>query len=184
MDDDEDEDQFDEKELTADEIYQNALGGRWGEGPSKVDVVDAERDFRKLERSLTQMSRRSSAGPAEPPVIRRRSSRKQQQQEQAGLSQEEQIKQEGDFDYESHLKNKVLPGVEAKGLKSKTMGVMWKQLSVIGEGVGEQFITTTGDPFIALANLFNPFFWVRKCTNRGSGSKTVTKTILFPMDGC
>lgn len=183
MDDDDDEDQFDEKELTADEIYQNALGGRWGEGPSKVDVVDAERDFRKLERSLTQMSRRSSIGPPEPSVIRRRSSRKQQQ-DQAGLTQDEQIKQEGDFDYESHLKNKILPGAEAQGFKSKTMGVMWKQLSVIGEGVGEQFIATTGDPFIALFNLFNPFFWVRKCTNRDSRSKTVTKTILFPMDGC
>ncbi|KAF9100140.1 hypothetical protein BGX29_006761 [Mortierella sp. GBA35] len=29
---DDDDDQLDEKELTADEIYQNALGGRWGEG--------------------------------------------------------------------------------------------------------------------------------------------------------
>src|SRR5690349_14849436 len=105
--DDEEEDEFDEKELTADEIYQNALGGRWGEGPSKVDVVDAERDFRKLERSLTQMSRRSSTGPPEPSVIRRRSSHKPQQQEQAGLTQDEQIKQEGDFDYETHLKDKI-----------------------------------------------------------------------------
>lgn len=181
--DDEEDDEFDEKELTADEIYQNALGGRWGEGPSKVDVVDAERDFRMLERSLTQMSRRSSTGPPEPPVIRRRSSRKQEQLEQVGLTQDEQIKQEGDFDYESHLKNKIIPGAQAKGLKNKTMGVMWKQLSVIGEGVGEQFIATTGDPFLALFNLVNPFFWVRKCTNRGPRSKTVTKTILFPMDG-
>ncbi|KAK3846546.1 MAG: ABC-2 type transporter-domain-containing protein [Linnemannia gamsii] len=181
--DDEEDDQFNEKELTADEIYQNALGGRWGEGPSKVDVIDAERDFRKLERSLTQLSRRSSGVP-ETSVIRRRSSRKQQQQEQGELTQEEQLKQEGDFDYESHLKNTVIPGAMAKGLKSKTMGVCWKQLSVIGEGVGEQFIPTTGDPFIALFNLINPFFWVRKCTNRESKSKTVTKTILYPMDGC
>ncbi|KAG0297672.1 hypothetical protein BGZ96_005336 [Linnemannia gamsii] len=182
MDDDDDEDQFDEKELTADEIYQNALGGRWGEGPSKVDVVDAERDFRKLERSLTQMSRRSSTAPPEPSAIRRRSSRKPQEQD--GLTQDEQIKQEGDFDYEYHLKNKIIPEAEAQGFKSKTMGVMWKELSVIGEGVGEQFIATTGDPFIALFNLINPFFWVRKCTNRDSRSKTITKTILFPMDGC
>ncbi|KAG0380213.1 hypothetical protein BGX24_009550 [Mortierella sp. AD032] len=181
--DDEEDDQFNEKELTADEIYQNALGGRWGEGPSKVDVIDAERDFRKLERSLTQLSRRSSGLP-EPSVIRRRSSRKQQQQEQGELTQEEQLKQEGDFDYESHLKNTIIPGAMAKGLKSKTMGVCWKQLSVIGEGVGEQFIPTTGDPFIALFNLVNPFFWVRKCTNRESKPKTVTKTILYPMDGC
>jgi hypothetical protein len=183
-DEDEDEDEFDEKELTADEIYQNALGGRWGEGPSKVDVVDAERDFRKLERTLTQKSRRSSIGIPEPSIIRRRSSRKQQQQEQAALTQDEQIKHESDFDYEAHLKNKVIPGIQAKGLKNKTMGVSWKQLSVIGEGVGEQFIATTGDPFIGLLNLFNPFFWVRKCTNRSSRSKTITKTILHPMDGC
>ncbi|KAF9088511.1 hypothetical protein BGX23_007297 [Mortierella sp. AD031] len=47
---DDDDDQLDEKELMADEIYQNALGSRWGEGPSRVDVVDAESDFRKLER--------------------------------------------------------------------------------------------------------------------------------------
>ncbi|OAQ31960.1 hypothetical protein K457DRAFT_71238 [Linnemannia elongata AG-77] len=130
------------------------------------------------------MSRRGSTGPPEPSVIRRRSSYKQQQQEQAGLTQDEQIKQEGDFDYETHLKDKIIPGAQAKGLKSKTMGVMWKQLSVIGEGVGEQFIATTGDPFLGLFNLVNPFFWVRKCTNRGSRSKTITKTILFPMDGC
>ncbi|KAF9081065.1 hypothetical protein BGX23_001346, partial [Mortierella sp. AD031] len=121
LEDDEEEDQFDEKELTADEIYQNALGGRWGEGPSKVDVVDAERDFRQLERSLTQISRRSSMGPPELSVIRRKSSRKQQQQE-AGLTQDEQIKQEGDFDFEAHLKDKIIPGVQAKGLKHKTMG--------------------------------------------------------------
>ncbi|KAF9086192.1 hypothetical protein BGX29_001515, partial [Mortierella sp. GBA35] len=119
LEDDEEEDQFDEKELTADEIYQNALGGRWGEGPSKVDVVDAERDFRQQH-----------------------GSRKQQQQE-AGLTQDEQIKQEGDFDFEAHLKDKIIPGVQAKGLKHKTMGVCWNQLSVIGEGVGEQFIATT-----------------------------------------
>ncbi|KAF9930336.1 hypothetical protein FBU30_000609 [Linnemannia zychae] len=189
MGDDEEIDDVDEEKLTEDEIYQNALGGRWGEGPSKVDVVDAERDFRKLERTMTHISRSSSAAPPEPPVIRRRSTRKQ---EEAGLHREEvqvrkeegRIEQEGDFDYEEHLTKTVIPGAQAKGLKSRTMGVCWKELSVIGEGVGEQFIATTADPFVALFNLVNPFFWVRKCTHRDSTSNNIIKTILYPMDGC
>ncbi|KAK3823093.1 MAG: ABC-2 type transporter-domain-containing protein [Benniella sp.] len=119
----------------------------------------------------------------EPGLTRRRSSHGSQYQQQAVLSQDEQIKQEADFDLETHLQENVLPGIASRGLKLKTMGVVWKQLSVIGEGVGEKFIATTGDPFVALFHLFNPFFWVRKCTNRESSSRTITKTILFPMDG-
>ncbi|KAG0249180.1 hypothetical protein BG011_009523 [Mortierella polycephala] len=172
-------------EITEDEAYQNALGGRWGEGPSKVDVEDAERDFRQLERSLTSISRRSSAAAVEAGgIMRRKSSYKEKQQQQLEPTQEEQIQQEGDFDYEDHLKNKIIPQAKAKGLKWRTMGVVWKQLSVIGEGVSEQYISTTGDPFKALFNLVNPFFWVRKCTNREANAKKVTKTILYPMDGC
>jgi hypothetical protein len=179
----EDDDEY--PELTPDQAYQNALGGRWGEGPSKVDVIDAERDFRQLERTLTTMSRRSSMGGSvsEPGLTRRKSSDRSQHQQPAVLLQDEQIKQEGDFDLETHLQENVLPGIASRGLKLKTMGVVWKQLSVIGEGVGEKFIATTGDPFVALFHLFNPFFWVRKCTTRESSSKTITKTILFPMDG-
>ncbi|KAG0343754.1 hypothetical protein BG004_005036 [Podila humilis] len=182
-----------EDKLTEDQLYQNALAGRWGEGPSKVDVVDAERDFRKLERTLTSISRRSSARPGEEGVVRRKSSRKQrheQKMEKESLSEEEQaqeaFRKEGDFDLEYHLKNQVLPAQQASGIKARTMGVVWKDLSVIGEGVGNQYIATTGDPFKKLFNLVNPFFWVRKCTGRhegdGGGSK-ITKTILYPMNG-
>ncbi|KAF9416671.1 hypothetical protein BGZ94_010157 [Podila epigama] len=185
--------------LTEDQIYQNALAGRWGEGPSKVDVIDAERDFRKLERTLTSISRRSSTGPqppAEGGLFRRRSSRKQQQQQQQQQGVQpttaeeralEAIKQEGDFDLEVHLRDNILPAQKASGIKMRTMGVVWKDLSVIGEGVGNQFIATTGDPFKALFNLVNPFFWVRKCTGRGADSAAgtkITKTILYPMTGC
>ncbi|KAG0196193.1 hypothetical protein BGX28_010451 [Mortierella sp. GBA30] len=181
LDEGEEEDEY--PELTEDEAYQNALGGRWGEGPSKVDVVDAERDFRKLERTLTTLSRRSSL-PSEqqPSLVHRKSSKREAPI--LPITQEEPVKPEGDFDYETHLKEKIIPGAVAKGIKWRTMGVCWKQLSVIGEGVGEQYIATTGDPFVALFNLFNPFFWVRKCTNRVSSAKKVTKTILYPMDGC
>ncbi|KAI1297534.1 hypothetical protein EDD11_007114 [Mortierella claussenii] len=179
---DEEEKEEDYPEISPDEAYQNALGGRWGEGPSNVDVVDAQRDFRQLERTLTQISRRSSAGTAgEPGMVRRKSSARKPQ---TGFTQEEQIKQEGDFDYETHLKERILPAAREKGLKMRTMGVSWKQLSVIGEGVGEQYIATTGDPFKALFNLVNPFFWVRKCTRREASTKKITKTILHPMDGC
>ncbi|KAG0352588.1 hypothetical protein BGZ54_002680 [Gamsiella multidivaricata] len=127
-------------ELTPDEAYQNALGGRWGEGPSRVDVIDAERDFRQLERTLSHLSRSSSAaaaGGVEPGMPRRKSARKLQPE--LGPTQEEAIKQEGDFDYETHLKEKIIPGAAA---------------------------------------------WVRKCTNREGSSKKITKTILYPMDGC
>ncbi|KAG9324330.1 hypothetical protein KVV02_006576 [Mortierella alpina] len=181
-DDDEDNDL---PELTADEAYQNALGGRWGEGPSKVDVIDAERDFRMLERTLSGLSRRASfPDDQEPTVVRRKSSKKAVPT--LPSTQEEAIKQEGHFDYEAHLKENILPKAKAKGLKMRTMGVCWKQLNVIGEGVGEQHISTTGDPFVAFIKLFNPFFWVRKCTNRNreASSKKITKTILHPMDGC
>ncbi|KAG0094059.1 hypothetical protein BGZ92_009267 [Podila epicladia] len=178
-----------EDALTEDQIYQNALAGRWGEGPSKVDVIDAERDFRKLERTLTSISRRSSTGAQEEGIIRRRSSRKQQQQQGLPMTAEERtqdaIKKEGEFDLETHLKE-VIPAQKASGIKMRTMGVVWKDLSVIGEGVGNQYIETTGDPFKRLFHLVNPFFWVRKCTGRheGSGGSKITKTILYPMNGC
>ncbi|KAG0288136.1 hypothetical protein BGZ97_006904, partial [Linnemannia gamsii] len=161
MDDGEDEDQFDEKELTADEIYQNTIAGRWGEGPSKVDVVDAERNFRQIARSLTQLSHRNIIGPPEPSVIRRRGARNQQKHEQTGPTQDEQIDQEGGFNYEAHLKDSDIPGDQSKVLKKKAMGVCWKQLSVVGESPTERFITTTGDPFMALFHRLNPFFWIR-----------------------
>ncbi|KAG0056067.1 hypothetical protein BGZ83_006504 [Gryganskiella cystojenkinii] len=217
LDDSDDEDDL-FPELTADEAYQNALAGRWGEGPSKVDVIDAERDFRQLERTLTTLSRRSSGlgGAAaagvdldERGMIRRKSSRKQrQQQELPTTTEEEAIKKEGDFDYETHLKTNILPSAQKSGYKMRVMGVVWKELSVIGEGVGSQFIQTTGDPFINLFNLVNPFFWVRKCTGRdhpggqpqqlhltgdaqadasaaaAAEKGKVTKTILYPMNGC
>lgn len=179
-----------EDALTEDQVYQNSLAGRWGEGPSKVDVIDAERDFRKLERTLTSLSRRSSAGSREEGIVRRRSSRKQQQLQGLPVTAEEQaqdaIKQEGEFDFETHLKDEIIPAQKASGIKMRTMGVVWKDLSVIGEGVGNQYIKTTGDPFRKLFNLVNPFFWVRKCTNRheGSGGSKITKTILYPMNGC
>ncbi|KFH67291.1 hypothetical protein MVEG_06026 [Podila verticillata NRRL 6337] len=187
---DSDIDETPEDALTEDQVYQNALAGRWGEGPSKVDVIDAERNFRRLERTLTSLSRRSSSGPHEEGIVRRRSSRKQQQQQELPLTDEEQaqeaIKQEGEFDLETHLKDQIIPGQEASGIKMRIMGVVWKDLSVIGEGVGNQYIETTGDPFKKLLNLFNPFFWVRKCTGRheGSGGSKITKTILYPMNGC
>jgi len=216
-DDDDDDDLY--PELTADEAYQNALGGRWGEGPSNVDVIDAERDFRQLERTLTTLSRRSSGlgGAAaagvdldEHGMVRRRSSRKQKQglPVTAEEAQADAIRQEDDFDYEAHLKTNIIPSAKKVGYKMRTMGVVWKELSVIGEGVGNQFIPTTGDPFIRLFNLVNPFFWVRKCTGRdgtepefhstgnpqedaaasaaaaAAKAKKVTKTILYPMNGC
>src|SRR5690349_21449353 len=36
--------------------YEDAVSGRWGEGPSKVNVIAAEKDFKKLERQLTRRS--------------------------------------------------------------------------------------------------------------------------------
>lgn len=216
---DDDDDDEDDLELTPDEAYQNALGGRWGEGPSKVDVIDAERDFRQLERTLTTLSRRGSSfsGAAaagvdldEHGMVRRKSSRKLKPgiAPTAEEAQADAIKQEGAFDYEAHLKTNIIPSSKESGLKMRTMGVVWKELSVIGEGVGNQYIPTTGDPFVALFNLVNPFFWVRKCTGRDgtepqyhstgnpqdvaaasaaaatAKAKKVTKTILYPMNGC
>ncbi|KAG0265706.1 hypothetical protein DFQ27_000439 [Actinomortierella ambigua] len=162
-----------EEEISPEEAYQNSIGGRWGEGPSKVDVADAERSFRRLDRRLTQLSRAESGkGPAE---------------EKEPLGEGEAPK-EAEFDLEEHLKDRILPAQQQQGIKLRHLGVVWRDLSVIGEGVGTQFIKTTGDPFVAVLNLFNPVFWARKCFSRADGTggfrgKTVTKTILYPMSG-
>ncbi|KAG0325998.1 hypothetical protein BGZ99_010292 [Dissophora globulifera] len=194
MDSEDDDDEEDEVEITPDEAYQNALGGRWGEGPSRVDVINAERDFRQLERTLTSLSQPSSlgtAGAGDQGPGRRRGSRKpsyrppSHKEPVPELSAAEQaIKQEDEFDLETHLKKDVLPQQEAKGIKIRTMGVSWRQLSVIGEGVGQQYIATTGTPFVMLFNIVNPVHWIRKCMGRAGGPKKVSKTILYPMDGC
>ncbi|KAG0221971.1 hypothetical protein BGW42_007045, partial [Actinomortierella wolfii] len=176
------EEELEEEELSPEEAYQNAIGGRWGEGPSKVDVVDAERSFRRLDRRLTEVSRRESVkslGGGEEGLIRRISRK---------LSMAAEPPKEAEFDLETHLKEKVVAASRAQGIKRRQMGVVWRDLSVIGEGVGTQFIKTTGDPFLALFNLINPMYWARKCFSRGEGAggarqKKVTKTILYPMSG-
>ncbi|KAF9968016.1 hypothetical protein BGZ73_000273, partial [Actinomortierella ambigua] len=158
-----------EEEISPEEAYQNAIGGRWGEGPSNVDVMDAERSFRQLDRQLSQLSRRESGRvlSVERPKI--------------------EVPKEAVFDLEGHLKGTILPAHEEQGIKLRQMGVVWRDLSVLGEGVGTQFIQTTLDPLLSLVNLVNPVFWVRKCIPRGNAGggrgKTVTKTILYPMSG-
>ncbi|ORZ27232.1 ABC-2 type transporter-domain-containing protein [Lobosporangium transversale] len=164
-----DDGEHERQEISPDETYQNIHTGQWGEGPSNVNVVDAEHDFRRLECTLTRESRHSGLGTTgKAGIVRRKSSIPPQQQQQAELPQKEAGGQEIPFDYEALLKEDILPGFAEKGIKIWTMGVCWKQLSVIGEGVENRYIATTGDPFVAFFNFINPLFW----------------TILYPMDGC
>ncbi|ORZ20017.1 ABC-2 type transporter-domain-containing protein [Lobosporangium transversale] len=139
--------------------YEDAISGRWGEGPSHVDVVGAENDYRKLKRELT---RRSSIYRV-----------------QAG----EKAEAAGDFDLTEYLQE-VVPRAQQAGIKRRNLGVVWEDLEVLGEGVGARHITTFADPFIGIFNLINPIFWARKCSSRGSKqSKIITRTIIHPMNG-
>ncbi|KAF9358893.1 hypothetical protein BGX26_000678 [Mortierella sp. AD094] len=177
FDDDELNEVEEEKEdISPEQAYLDSIGGRWGEGPSKVNVVDAERDFRQLERTMTAASRGAIINATPADQVRRRKS--------ALDAQDEAIRQEGDYDYETHLKEKILPGVAEKGIKIRTMGVSWTNLTVFGEGASDQFIKTTGDPFVKALNIINPVHWFRKFSGKvdSSPGKT-TKTIIHPMDG-
>ncbi|KAF9924811.1 hypothetical protein FBU30_005280 [Linnemannia zychae] len=152
--DDEDED---EKSETG--TYEDAVSGRWGEGPSRVNVHGAEKDFKKLERQLT---RRSSL-----------------YRTQTG---EKTTEDGGDFDLTSYLKD-IIPKHENAGIKRRNLGVAWENLEVIGEGLGAQYIKDFSDPFIGLSNLINPYFWAKMIFSKSSTPKTVTRTILHPMNG-
>ncbi|KAG0215682.1 hypothetical protein BGX28_008928 [Mortierella sp. GBA30] len=155
-DEDEDEAKDDSEQVT----YEDAISGRWGEGPSKVNVIGAEKDFKKLERHLTRRSSlyRVTTGEKGP---------------DDGFG--------GDFDLTSYLQN-VMPQAKAAGIKRQNLGVVWESLEVLGEGIGAQYIGTFADPFIGLVNLVNPWFWAKKCFSRAP-PKTITRTIIHPMNG-
>jgi len=158
---DEDTDDDDDSEHhSSTGTYEDAVSGRWGEGPSRVNVVGAEKDFKKLERQLT---RRSSL-----------------YRTQTG----EKVKNDGgDFDLTDYLKD-VLPRAEEAGIKRRNLGVSWENLEVLGEGVGAQYIKTFADPFIGISNLINPYFWAKKAFSKKEAQpKTITRTILHPMNG-
>ncbi|KAF9088861.1 hypothetical protein BGX23_007058 [Mortierella sp. AD031] len=155
---DEDDDEDDTHSETG--TYEDAVSGRWGEGPSRVNVVGAEKDFKKLERQLT---RRSS-------IYRTQTGEKTTQDG-------------GDFDLTNYLKD-VLPRAEDAGIKRRNLGVAWENLEVLGEGVGAQYIKDFSDPFIGLSNLINPYFWAKKAFSKAEAQpKTITRTILHPMNG-
>lgn len=160
--------ELDEAEDEADEIssehgtYEDAVSGRWGEGPSNVNVIAAEKDFKKLERQLTRRSSlyRVATGQKGP---------------DDGFG--------GDFDLTEYLQD-VMPQAKAAGIKGRNLGVVWENLEVQGEGIGAQFGGTFADPFIGLSNLVNPFFWAKKCFSRApTQPKTITRTIIHPMNG-
>ncbi|KAF9341801.1 hypothetical protein BGZ91_002056 [Linnemannia elongata] len=154
----EDDDEEDTHSETG--TYEDAVSGRWGEGPSRVNVVGAEKDFKKLERQLT---RRSSL-----------------YRTQTG----EKTTNDGmDFDLTNYLKD-IIPRAEDAGIKRRNLGVAWENLEVTGEGVGAQYIKDFGDPFIGLSNLINPYFWAKKAFSKSEAApKVVTRTILHPMNG-
>ncbi|KAF9544056.1 hypothetical protein EC957_012442 [Mortierella hygrophila] len=140
--------------------YEDTVSGRWGEGPSRVNVIGAEKDFKKLERQLT---RRSSL-----------------YRTQTG----EKTTNDGmDFDLTNYLKD-IIPRAQDAGIKRRNLGVAWENLEVIGEGVGAQYIKDFGDPFIGLSNLINPYFWAKKAFSKSEAApKSITRTILHPMNG-
>ncbi|KAG0345844.1 hypothetical protein BG004_002973 [Podila humilis] len=157
--DDSDDDQDDAQSETG--TYEDAVSGRWGEGPSNVNVIGAEKDFKNLERQLTK---RSS-------IYRTQTGEKSAQN------------QGGDFDLTDYLKD-IIPRSEDAGIKRRNLGVTWDNLEVLGEGVGAQYISTFADPFIGLSNLINPYFWAKKAFSKSEARpRTITRTILYPMNG-
>ncbi|KAG9327612.1 hypothetical protein KVV02_003857 [Mortierella alpina] len=153
------EDEDDEGNQSDQGTAEDASSGGWGEGPSRVNVLGAEKDFEKLRRQLTRQSSlyRVSTGEkgADDPGA--------------------------DFDLTAYLQN-VMPQAQAAGMKHKNLGVVWENLEVLGEGVGSQYQATFADPFIGIANLVNPWFWAKTCFSKAP-SKTITRTIIHPMNG-
>ncbi|KAF9428716.1 hypothetical protein BGZ94_001367 [Podila epigama] len=142
--------------------YEDAVAGRWGEGPSNVNVLGAEKTFKKLERQLTKRSSlyRIATGEKGP---------------DDGFG--------GDFDLTAYLQD-VMPRAEEAGIKRRNLGVVWENLEVKGEGLGAQYLTTFADPFIGLSNLINPYFWAKKAFSKApSRPRTITRTIIHPMNG-
>ena len=157
---DEETDNEDEDEKSETGTYEDAVSGRWGEGPSRVNVVGAEKDFKNLERQLTKRSSiyRTQTG-------------------------EKKANDGGDFDLTDYLKD-VMPRAQDAGIKRRNLGVVWDNLEVLGEGVGAQYIKTFADPFIGMSNLVNPIFWGKKIFSKGPKQPaTITKTIIHPMNG-
>ncbi|KAG0055293.1 hypothetical protein BGZ83_009051 [Gryganskiella cystojenkinii] len=141
--------------------YEDAISGRWGEGPSPINIAHAEKSFKKLERQLTKRSSlyRIATGEKGP--------------EDFG----------GDFDLTSYLED-IMPQAAKAGIKRRNLGVVWENLEVLGEGIGAQYIVTFADPIIGIANLVNPVFWAKKIFSRGPRQpKTITRTIIHPMNG-
>lgn len=157
---DDSDDENDDEHHSDAGTYEDAISGRWGEGPSRVNVVNAEKDFKKLERQLTRRSSlyRTQTGEKVPG-------------------------DNGDFDLTDYLQD-IIPRAEDAGIKRRNLGVVWENLEVQGEGLGAQYIKTFADPFIGLSNLINPYFWAKKAFSKSeSAPRTITRTILHPMNG-
>ncbi|KAF8984530.1 hypothetical protein BGZ46_007790 [Entomortierella lignicola] len=140
--------------------HQETNNGQWGEGPSQVDVAEAQGRFKRLERKLTRRFRKKR-----------------------DAGQEDGTKA-SDFDLADYLTDKI-PRADNAGIKPRNMGIIWENLQVLGEGVGAKHAPTVGDPVVALINLVNPWFWAKKCFSKKGQSmtKAVTKTIIHPMSG-
>ena len=126
-----------------------------------VDVADAELEFAKLQRRMSEMSREISR------TVSRQShnSRKQQQQQQhedKDLEKRRSIDQEEEREGEDEGFNveAVLRGVDhrnsASGIKKKHVGVIWDKLSVYGYGGTRQYIKVFPDAFVDFINLWDP----------------------------
>ncbi|OZJ03620.1 hypothetical protein BZG36_03735 [Bifiguratus adelaidae] len=124
-----------------------------------INVEKNTEMFRDLERRMSEASVRASLHPTR--TLSRRSTRKSQP---ADIEKGEvQAGEEKPFDLRDYLETGVRAADE-HGLRRHQMGLVFKNVTIVGEGADASTILNLFSPFIGLAKRLNPLRWGKKHT--------------------
>lgn len=123
---------------------------------NSMDVDKNVEMFRDLERRMSQTASEHSLNVTR--TMSRRSTRKS-----AGIDEEKagQEEQDDSFNFKDYLESGVR-AADSNGQRHQKMGVVFKNLTIVGEGADASTILTLVSPFVGLAKRLNPLRWAKK----------------------
>ncbi|CAO3689827.1 unnamed protein product [Umbelopsis vinacea] len=123
---------------------------------NSMDIDKSVEMFRDLERRMSQAASEHSLNVTR--TMSRRSTRKS-----AGIDEEKagQEEQDDSFNFKDYLESGVR-AADSNGQRHQKMGVVFKNLTIVGEGADASTILSLVSPFVGLAKRLNPLRWVKK----------------------
>lgn len=143
---------------------------------SDDDNMDVEKNvemFRDLERRISHHADDQALKPTR--TLSRKSDKLDE--EKAGAQGDEDLP----FDFRDYLESGVR-AADSNGHRHQKMGVVFKDLTIIGEGADASTILNLTSPFVGFFKLLNPMRWVSKKTH-GTAFDIVHKVTGFCEEG-